>query len=114
MTKDKPAYNLFSPSGCVLPETMKHYLSSSLTEQEKEMVQQHLIACELCQDALEGLELLSDKNKLEAIVSEINQNLRQNLQTQQSSKKIKITNRVFYYSATDSIIILLGLIFYFN
>lgn len=114
MNTDKQTYHLFTPSGCLKPEAMKQYLSSSLSQKDKDRVQHHLDSCELCQDALEGLELLSDKDKLDAIVSEINQNLRQNLQMRQSSKKIKITNRVFYYSAAASIIILVGLLFNFN
>ena len=114
MNTNKKTYHLFAQSGCLKPETMKQFISSSLSEIEKEQVEKHIESCELCQDALEGLKLLTDTNKLEAIIGEINLNLRQHLQTQQPLKKIAISHRVVYFSAAASILILVGLLFYFD
>jgi len=109
----------FTESGCLNLEALKKYRSSGLSEQEKEIIKVHLEKCELCTDALEGLSLISDQDKLADIVNEINENLRDNLligkkRVAQKSKTIKIHNRVLYFSIAASVLILIGIFSYFK
>jgi len=93
---------------------MKGYLESGLSDIEEQKVIKHLADCELCKDALEGLELMSDKTKLEDMVAEINQNLRESLKEKPPGKTISLSTKVYYSGAAASIVILIGLLFYFN
>ena len=120
MTKENEIRGkFFTESGCLNLEALKKYRSSGLSEQEKEIIKAHLEKCELCADALEGLSLISDQEKLADIVNEINENLRDNLsggkeKVAQKSKTIKIHNRVLYFSIAASVLILIGIFSYFK
>lgn len=103
--------NLFTKSGCLTTEALKGYSSNELSSLQKEEVDRHLESCELCTDAMEGLQLLSDPQKINSIVSEINKNLKSNI-LQKQLKKNTVPNRLFYYAAAASVIILFGLYFY--
>ncbi len=103
--------DLFTTSGCLTTDALKMYTSDELTNLQKEEVDNHLESCELCSDALEGIQLLSDPQKLDKIVSEINENLKSNLSHNQSKKETS-QNRLFYLVAAASVIILIGFYFY--
>src|SRR5665213_59090 len=72
--KDK-LNNIFSDSECISEETMVAYIENKLTSQERRIVELHLASCELCSDALEGLSLVKDKDKIRKIVSDINEKI---------------------------------------
>jgi len=108
---------LFTPSGCLKFEALRKYNSLELSEREKELADVHLKSCEMCTDALEGLSLVSDQDKLSSLITEINENLNKALVTEKiihKPKAIKIHNRVFYYAAAASILILFGIFSYFR
>lgn len=115
MNESNTHIDLFTKSGCLTTEALKRYHSDKLSDFEKDQVKGHLVSCELCSDALEGLQLLADPKKFDSIVSEINANLQSTLikdveRTQ--LKKFKLQNRVYYFAAAASVVILIGLYFY--
>jgi TonB family protein len=115
MANIKQTYQLFNPSGCLTLEAMQLYLKKELPERDIQQIDSHLKKCEFCSDALEGLKLFEDKEKLEAIVGEINENLTRSLAEKSNEKKqkvIKFQNRLIYFGAAASIIILLGLLYF--
>lgn len=114
MSESNKHIDLFTKSGCLTTEALKGHISESLSDLEKDRVQNHLDSCELCSDALEGLQLISDPNKVDTIVSEIKKNLKKTLPdsgTTQSTKFKKQT-RLYYYAVAASIVILMGFYFY--
>lgn len=111
MSESNKHIDLFTTSGCLTSDALKMYSTDQLTNLQKEEVDNHLESCELCSDALEGIQLLSDPQKLDKIVSEINENLKSNLAHKQT-KKDTFQNRFFYIAAAASIIILIGFYFY--
>jgi len=115
MKSEKSTYQLFTPSGCLTLDAMQRYQSKSLSDTELKLAEDHIGECELCLDAIEGIDLLTDKDKLESIVSEINTKLRVELETTNAPKNNKhhiISNKIVYFSAAASVIILVGLFFY--
>lgn len=112
--KEKENIKLFTPAGCLTLETMKRYSASSLSSDEKTQVENHLENCELCRDALEGLMLVSDTDKLESIVSEINENLISNMPSEKTARSVRLPNRFYYIAAAASVIILIGIFSYFK
>jgi TonB family protein len=117
MTSEKNTYQLFTPSGCLTLDALKKYQSKKISAEELKLAEDHIDDCEFCSDAIDGIELLSDKTKLESIVSEINENLIKGLKDQETSKKAGaffISNKAIYLSAAASVIILVGLFSYFQ
>jgi tetratricopeptide (TPR) repeat protein len=47
---------LFNETGCISSEVLLQYRDNTLTADEKHAVEEHLVDCPLCSDALEGLE----------------------------------------------------------
>jgi hypothetical protein len=46
---------LFNETGCINSDVLLKYRDHQLTEVEKHAVEEHLVDCELCSDALDGL-----------------------------------------------------------
>jgi TonB family protein len=114
MSESNTHIDLFTKSGCLTTEALKRYHSDKLSDFEKHQVKGHLVSCELCSDALEGLQLLSDPKMFDSIVSEINENFKNTLTDVErtQSKKFKLQNRLYYIAAAASVLILLGLFSY--
>jgi hypothetical protein len=63
------------------------YLSGKLSEEEKQHFEQMAAGSALLNDALEGLQKLSDQKKLQIYVDQLNKELHQHIQ--KSSKRLK-------------------------
>ena len=106
---------LFTPSGCLTSETLRRYEDSSLNTREKKAIEKHLSECELCSDAVEGLKLMNNPEKISSIVAEINKNLNYNLTRGNlpiTQRHRRITDRFLYISAAASVLILVGVFAY--
>lgn len=117
MDSKKHTYRIFNPSGCITLEAMQLYLKKELPESEVELIDNHLEDCELCSDAMEGLSLVENRDKLRGIVREINKNLNRTsteFPITKEPKFIRLQNRLIYFGAAASIIILFGLLYFFT
>jgi len=116
MTAEINKYDgLFTPSGCLTSETLRRYEDSSVNTSEKKAIEKHLSECELCSDAVEGLKLMNNPEKISSIVAEINKNLNYNLTRgdfPMTHKRRRITDRFLYISAAASVLILVGVFAY--
>ena len=115
--RDEIHDRLFTTSGCLKLDVLQKYNSSGLTDYERVLADTHLKECELCSDALEGLALVNNQDKLSSLITEINENISKNLLKEKAtdkSKTIKIYDRIFYYAAAASILILFGIFSYFK
>ncbi len=101
----------FNRSGCLTLEALEKYSTGEMEKDDDKIVQKHLTKCELCRDALVGLELIKDKDKLNSIISEINDNLNKTLADDKKAGK-STGNKIFYYSAAAVIIVLFGIFGY--
>lgn len=115
MSESNKHIDLFTNSGCLTTEALKGYVSEALSELENDQVKGHIDSCELCSDALEGYQLMSDPTKLDSIVSEINENFQ--VRHAEGAKitqthKFKLQTRLYYFGAAASVIILIGFYFY--
>lgn len=114
MSESNTDINLFTNSGCLTTDALKGYISATLSDVEKNQAQNHLEDCELCSDALEGLQLLTDPDKLDSIVTEINENVQNRHVEIIQTKKLKSQKRLYYFAAAASILILIGVFSYFR
>jgi TonB family protein len=115
MSNKKPTYQLFNPSGCLTQKALLRYLNSGLSQIEIDQVHKHLDECELCRDAIDGVELTKDKAKLRETMAGLNRDLKEKLENVVSAKPHKtvfLKNRWLFLGAAASVIILLGLLFF--
>jgi predicted anti-sigma-YlaC factor YlaD len=52
---------------CLSREEMVQYLNGKLSDSEQHRIENHLLECELCEDAMTGLEGMADKSQITAI-----------------------------------------------
>jgi len=116
MSESNIHIDLFTKSGCLTTEALKGYISDVFSDLEKDRIKNHLNSCELCSDALEGLQLISDSHKIDLIVSEIKENLEKTLPNSKGtqSEKFKKQTRLYYFAVAASVLILIGVFSYFR
>jgi hypothetical protein len=65
--KEELKYKLFDQGDCISEKTMFMYIDGQLDPAGQHLVERHLLDCELCSDALEGLRLVKDRGRISAI-----------------------------------------------
>ena len=68
--------SIFSETGCLSRRSLLSYRDGILSRSDMHEVEKHLVDCELCSEALEGLELLTDTTVLDEISHHVNGNNR--------------------------------------
>ena len=64
-------YQIFKESTCISKELLTGYHHYTLSEKDKLAVETHLIDCELCSEALEGLAITTNPVGLENTMNEV-------------------------------------------
>ena len=89
MAKETKYENLFNDNGkCLTPEQMKLYVQNVLSPIEKRSVENHLLECEFCSDAIEGFKQV-DFEEYQKEVAVLNQQIK---------RRVKYSSRknIFY------------------
>lgn len=106
---NKHVLNIFDNSDCVSQEAIEAYVKNTLTAEQKHQVEQHLVDCEFCADAIEGFMIAESQNVNTAgILEEINQNIDKVI-----SKK-KSFNFYYLYGAAATIALVFGITYLFD
>lgn len=63
--------HIFSNTTCISKETMLRYINKQLSKKELYEVEKHMLDCELCTDAFEGMKMATNSSVLFAIDSKI-------------------------------------------
>ncbi len=63
--------SIFNDTGCIRREELLRYRDNKMSGAEKHVVEEHLVDCELCSEALEGLALVKGKAVLDEISGDI-------------------------------------------
>ncbi|MBL4715568.1 MAG: zf-HC2 domain-containing protein [Bacteroidia bacterium] len=58
---------IFKETDCLSQERLMQYHNGELTNQEMHEVEHHLLGCDLCNDALEGLSMVNNSDKIDEI-----------------------------------------------
>ena len=75
--------NILNHQDCIPEEKLLNYIEGKLSPQDANSVEQHLLECELCSDALEGLKLLHPE-KARAITAELNNKIDKRIESMQN------------------------------
>lgn len=94
---------IFSKSGCPDEGVLQKYLHNELSHSNKHDVEKHLIDCEMCSDELEGLRLMNDSERLNAIVEKINNQI-------DNKTKVRILKPLFSFVRMAAAVLILIII----
>ena len=81
--------NILNHQDCIPEEKLLNYIEGKLSPQDANSVEQHLLECELCSDALEGLKLLHPE-KARAITAELNNKIDQRIDIHEDANRCGI------------------------
>lgn len=102
----KDLYNkIFAPSDCLPQQLLVGYLKGTLNEQQTHKVEEHLVDCEFCSEALDGLMLVKDESVLGAVTNDV-----KNAVNKKESKK-RIAPSVIWLAAAASFAIIIASVF---
>jgi hypothetical protein len=101
-------HKLFTDSDCISEQTMFDYIAHQLSPKDQHMVEKHMLDCDLCSDALEGLTLLNDRNRIKVIDRLIKERI-----ANKNSKVIGINYKILI-SIAAGFLLLTGGIFFFR
>lgn len=108
---DSLKHKIFIETDCISEQTMFDYIDKKLSARESHSVEKHLLHCELCSDALEGLELATNSRKR---IAAINQNIREYIAAPKKETRLISFNYKLIVSIAASVLLLIGGIFFFN
>ncbi len=104
-------HKIYSATECLSEQTMFAYIDNKLDPKERHLVEKHMLDCELCSDALEGLELVKDRSRISVINKLIDE---QTLPAAEKEAKIISINYRTIFSVAAGIALLIGGVFFFN
>lgn len=55
-TRQERIFKIFTPVRCLSRDQLPRYLNGNMTDWEKHLIEQHLVDCDLCHDAVESLQ----------------------------------------------------------
>jgi len=98
------------PNRCIPRSTLISYIKGELGNLEMNAVEQHLVACPMCSDELEGLMLLNNPSDID----EISDRLNLAIDEKAKKPKLKITLTPFRIAAAIALLIGFASIIYFT
>lgn len=104
-------YIIFAETDCISEKTMFDYIDHKLSPKECHQVEKHLLDCSLCSDALDGLALLKDRNK----IGEINHRIAEQVKTSGGEEtKVVRFNFKLVSAIAAGLLLLIGGVFFFQ
>lgn len=97
--------NIFSETECLSEQQMFDYIDGKLISAEEHAAEKHLVDCEICSDALEGLRMVQNRG----VISATKQELKTIILNPEKKKSYYP-----YYAIAASILVIFGLWFMLN
>ncbi|MCW3082905.1 MAG: energy transducer TonB [Bacteroidetes bacterium] len=107
---EKLKHTLYTPTDCISEQTMFDYIDHALSPKQQHVVEKHLLECELCSDAMDGLRLVKNRN----IIGTINQQVAEKMAMPPVVKKSGGFNYKIVMSVAAGLLLLMGGLFFFN
>lgn len=107
---DSLKHTLFNETECISEQTLFDYIDKKLSEKENHIVEKHMLHCELCSDALEGLQLIKNREHIRII----NQKINERIVSPFKETKIVAFNYKIILSVAATLLLLIGGVFFFN
>ncbi|MES2591208.1 MAG: energy transducer TonB [Bacteroidota bacterium] len=107
---DSYKHIIYTETDCLSEQTMFDYIDKKLSAKDCHVVEKHLLHCDLCSDALEGLELTKNRGRIESI----NQQVRERIANSLIKPKANTFNYKLIISIAATVLLLIGGVFLFK
>jgi len=111
--------NIFTKSSCLTYDEMTDYVSGNLSVDKIRRIEHHITDCEMCNDELEGVSYLADKEQLPKITNSLNNKIdsyfnknEKSLPILEEKKKRFNLKRTFSIAASIALLITAGYFIY--
>lgn len=108
--------NIFMPSGCLNWEALKKYEQGGFSDEIRADIDEHILKCSFCHEALEGFKIIPNIDKQDVLISSMKKDLEQTIQRKKPDlfQKSKSNQRVRILAVAASILLLAGLFTIYN
>lgn len=106
-------HSIFEETDCLSEQMLFDYTDKKLSPKENHVVERHLLSCELCSDALDGLQMVKDRKRIAIINQQINERVAAPL-IEETTKVVHFNYKKVVISIAASVLLLIGGIFFFN
>ena len=110
MNRDIKNKHLFTNSNCLSEKTFFDYIDNKQTVSERNTVEKHLLHCELCSDAMDGLELVKSRKK----IAETHTAVSEKIYDAKKGGRIINLNFKTQLAVAASLLLLLGSVWFFK
>ncbi|MGQ0829824.1 MAG: energy transducer TonB [Bacteroidota bacterium] len=102
-------HKIFNSTDCIPEQMMFDYIDNKLSPKDCHTLEKHLLDCEFCSDALEGLQTVKDRERIGVINQKINE-----LNASSKEKKIIPISYRTVTAIAAGLLLLIGGVFFFN
>jgi len=104
--------NILEPDDELNEEELKKYVSGKASPEETHAVEKQMADSDFVSDAVEGLQAISSKQKLDDYVNQLNKNLHQHLISKKQIKNKRRIKELFWVIVAVIVILLLCILAY--
>lgn len=104
--------NILRPDDQLNEEQLKKYVSGETSPEEAHVVEKQMAGSDFVNDAIEGLQAISSKQKLDDYVNQLNKNLHQHLISKKERKNKRKIKELSSIILTIVVILLLCILAY--
>ena len=108
---EKDKYNIEPEDKCLSASQIFDYIDIKLNASAMHAIEKHMLDCEMCSDAMEGLAKLKDRSKVSAFNTS---SILNETEANASRKIISINHKIKYYSVAAGLVLIIVLGFLIN
>ncbi|MBT8195549.1 MAG: hypothetical protein KJO64_03930, partial [Bacteroidia bacterium] len=104
-------HNIFNSGACPSSEDLQQYIAGSVSESDANVIEQHLENCEMCSDALEGLQAFSSEGEISIVTAELNKKVDELVGAKEQNKIIAPWYKI---AAVIALLVMVGGLLFIN
>ncbi|WP_343308100.1 tetratricopeptide repeat protein [Chitinophaga niabensis] len=103
-TRQERIFKIFTPVRCLNRDQLPRYLNGNMTDWEKHLIEQHLVDCDLCHDAIESLQHTQNQEPYERLSKQLSLYLQREYAAVEQQSPLKTRRTVQGNSTRESLL----------
>ena len=103
-TRQERIFKIFTPVRCLNRDQLPRYLNGNMTDWEKHLIEQHLVDCDLCHDAIESLQHTQHQEPYERLSKQLSLYLQREYSPVEQQSPLKTRRAVQGSSTRESLL----------
>lgn len=97
-------FKIFTPVRCLSRDQLPRYLNGNMTDLEKHLIEQHLVDCDLCHDAIESLQNVKNQEPYERLSKQLSLYLQREYAAVEQQSPLKARRTIQSSSTRESLL----------